>query len=84
MSDKKISYETRGEPATIIAYIKSLVEGLEKGRVILAAAEEEILLYPSEEIDFKVKARVHKGEGRIVFKLSWNQDEAKSKIRIGN
>jgi len=50
------------------------LKALRKRRLILTSAEEEILLYPSDEIDFKVKARVRKGEGRIEFKMSWNQD----------
>jgi|GEM_PF-5507123 len=30
MSGKKISYEIRGKPATVIAYLTSLIEGFEK------------------------------------------------------
>lgn len=84
MSEKKISYETRGDMATVISYLTSLVAGLEQKRVILSSADEEILLYPGEDIDFKVKARVKKGEGKIELKLAWQQEQGQGEIVISS
>lgn len=85
MSEKKVDFTTKGENQEVVNYLSSLIQGFEKKRLILTHAEDEVVLYPDDEITFKVKARLKKGEARVELKLSWKQEaESGKEILISN
>lgn len=84
MTDKKLSYKAKGETAITVDYLRSLVAGLEKQRVIISSVDDEMVLYPGAEIDFKVKAKIKKGEAEIEIKLAWKQESSSPEIVITN
>lgn len=82
MSERKISFETREDVAMVAGYLNSLATGFAQQRVLLSSGKEEIQLYPTGEVEFKVKARVKKSEGKIEFKLAWKDEGEPENIII--
>ena len=60
--------------------LEAVMEGLRKGRLAVAAGEQQFVLRPKELLTFTVKARQRGGSGRLSLAISWRcpeQDEHK-------
>ncbi len=72
--DYRFEYESLQDTESIQSFLKSLVEGFEKGRIALATEDREIHLYPDALLKFKVKARKKPGDSsQLQIKISWSE-----------
>lgn len=77
----KFVFESLQDTAAIGNTLKSLIEGIENGRISLATNGDEIVLHPSGLIKVTVKARKKPQSSKLSIKLAWKDettDEATS------
>ena len=80
-ADQKFVFESMQDAESIRKYLQAVMDGLEKGRLVVAAGREQFELRPSELLTFTVKARRRGGSGRLSLAISWrcpDEDEPKS------
>jgi len=73
--DQKFVFESMQDAESIRAYLEAVMEGLRKGRLVVAAGQEEVVLQPPELLTFAVKARKRGGSGRLSLTISWRCPE---------
>lgn len=72
MSDSgKFTYESIQDTESVRDYVRSILTGLETGRITLASNGDEIVLEPAALLKFTVKARKKDDGTRLSIKLSW-------------
>jgi amphi-Trp domain-containing protein len=79
MVQKKFSYDSIQDVASVKKYIKSLLRSLEDGNVVLSSEEGSIDFIPTELLHFSVKARKRGRKNKISLELRWT--EQKEKVR---
>lgn len=75
-SEEQFEFESIQDPQSIKKLILSLVEGIDKGRIVLQSNGEEILLNPSQMLKFTVRARKKGETGKINLKISWKEKKS--------
>lgn len=73
--DQKFVFESMQDAESIRQYLEAVMEGLRKGRLVVAAGQEEFVLQPAELLTFAVKARKRGGAGRLSLTISWRCPE---------
>lgn len=81
--DQKFVFESIQDAESIRQYLEAVMEGLRKGRLVVAAGQEEFVLQPQELLTFAVKARKRGGAGRLSLTISWRCPEEEAP-RQGN
>lgn len=76
MSSDEFEFESIQDPQTIRRLIVSLMDGLDKGRIVLSSNGDEIVMSPSNLLKFSVHARKKGETGKINLKLSWKERKA--------
>lgn len=71
--DEKFVFESLQDPSTIKKYLQSVIDGIEKGRVVLATEEEELVLYPASLLRFTVKGKKKSGGSKLSLIISWKE-----------
>jgi amphi-Trp domain-containing protein len=72
MADEdKFAFESFQDKETIKDYLGALVEGIEKGRIILTTNGEEMVLHPDKLLRFSVKVKKKGGSCTLGLKISW-------------
>ena len=62
------------EPAAVVQYLETLIQGICSGELKLGSGEDEIDLQPGGQMRLRVRARRNKkGQERIQFNISWNR-----------
>ena len=78
MSGDKFSYDSIQDITSIKQYFSSLMESIEKRRIVLKSEDKEIVLNLNELFRFAVHARKKGRENKLSIKMSWTtKDEAK-------
>ena len=73
--DQKFVFESMQDAESIRQYLSAVMDGLSKGRLVVAAGDEQFVLQPSELLTFTVKARKRGGSGRLSLTISWRCPE---------
>ena len=73
--DQKFVFESMQDAESIRKYLQAVMDGLGKGRLVVAAGQEQFVLQPSELLTFAVKARKRGGSGRLSLTISWSCPE---------
>ncbi len=90
MSTKKFDYESLQDAHSIKSYLVSLIDSLEKGRIILKSDGEELAMRVDDLMKFSVQAKKKDGQNKLSIKLSWSEsrpvikDERASSMSIGS
>lgn len=90
MSTKKFDYESLQDAHSIKNYLVSLIDSLEKGRIILKSDGEELAMRVDDLMKFSVQAKKKDGQNKLSIKLSWSEsrpvikDERASSMSIGS
>ena len=78
MSHNKFSYDSIQDIKSIKQYFSSLLESIEKRRIVLKSEEKEIILNMDELFRFAVSAKKKGLENKLSIKMSWtNKSEGK-------
>ncbi len=68
-------YESIQDPETIRGLLESLIEGIQKGTIILSSNGDEIVLRPAPLMKFSIKASRKGTAGKLSLKISWKDDK---------
>ena len=71
MSHDKFSYESIQDITSVKQYFSSLLESIEKRRIVLKSEDQEIILKVDELFRFTVHARKKGRENKLSIKMSW-------------
>lgn len=86
LGQEMFEHESIEDSRSVSEFLRSLLEGMEKGRLTLAANGDQIVLNPSGLLKFAVTAEKKGTTGKISLKLSWKEDHsapaAEEKVRI--
>ncbi len=87
MPEDKFEFESLQDSTMICNYLRSIIEGLESGKIRLATEGDEIVLNPEGLIKVVVKARKKPLSSKMTIKLSWKDEKSQesgvdSSIRI--
>lgn len=61
---------------SIQQFLGSLVEGFEKGRIILSSDDNSAYLIPAELIRFYIKTKKKSGKSKLTIKLAWKDSDS--------
>jgi amphi-Trp domain-containing protein len=71
--DGKFVFESLQDRETIKDYFRALIEGIDKGKIVLATNGEEIQLTPDELLRFSVKVKKKGGASSLGVKIAWKE-----------
>ena len=74
-AEEKFVFESLQDKNSIKDFLKSLTEGIEKGKVTLSTNGDEIELYPSGLLQFSVKAKRKGSDNKVNIKIGWKDDK---------
>jgi len=69
--DERFEHESILDRQSIQRFLNTLVDGIEKGRIILSAEKDQALLRPAELMRFSIKTKKKSGKSKLSLKLSW-------------
>lgn len=75
---EKFQYESLQDPDSIREFLKSIMEGIAAGKIVLSSNGDEIVLEPASLLRFEVKAKKRGDESRLSMKISWQNSDTKS------
>jgi len=84
-ANEQFEYDSLQDNQTIIRYLRALIEGFEKGKIMFNSDEEQVELYPNNLLQFNVKVRKKDDKSKLSMKISWKdlkKREGKDKILI--
>ena len=89
-NEERFDFESLQDRETVQAYLKALIDGIEKGRISLHSDEKEIEMFPCELLKFSLKAKrkPHSGN-QLTVKIAWKEpgpdiDASRKSIRISS
>lgn len=82
MGDEKFSFESLQDPKTIRDYLQSVIDGIDKGRVILSTEGQEIVLHPASLLKFSVKAKKKSDGGKLNLSITWKESKREA-LKVG-
>lgn len=71
----KFFFESLQDPDSIKSYLASLIEGIEKGRIVLATNGDELTLDTPDLLKFTLKAKRKSETSKLSIKLSWKDEK---------
>jgi amphi-Trp domain-containing protein len=76
MADRQdFLFESLQDTQTIKGYLESLLEGLDKGKIVLRSNGEEICLEPTNLVKLGIKAKKKGSTRKLTMKLSWKEEK---------
>lgn len=76
-SDKEFKHESYQDRDTILEYLKSITEGIEKGAISLGNQRERVELEPDGLLKFKIEAKRKADRSKLSLQVSWKHDSRK-------
>ncbi len=71
--EDSFEYESLQDPQSIKDLIKGLLEGFDKGRIVLISNGSKITMEPSNLLKLSVKAKKRGETGKLEIKISWKE-----------
>jgi amphi-Trp domain-containing protein len=71
--DGKFVFESLQDRETIKDYFRALIDGIDKGRIVLATNGDEIELTPDDLLRFSVKVKKKGGANSLGVKITWKE-----------
>ena len=83
MRQRKNSFrhESLQDAATIRALLKSVTEGIAKGKLTFSDEDDEIVMKPQGLLNLKLTASQEEERQRVNIRISWQVEEKKPKKR---
>lgn len=70
---ERFEHESIQNKQSIQQFFIALINGIEKGRIILTAENDQVLLTPVDLIRFSVKSKKKSGKSKLSIKLTWKE-----------
>jgi amphi-Trp domain-containing protein len=71
-------HESIQDRQSIRQYLNTLIEGIEKGRIIFTSEKENVMLTPAEMIRLSIKTKIKSGKSKLTIKLAWSDSTAEN------
>jgi amphi-Trp domain-containing protein len=71
-------HESIQDRHSIRQYLNTLIEGIEKGRIIFTSEKENVMLTPAEMIRLSIKTKIKSGKSKLTIKLAWSDSTAEN------
>jgi len=75
-AEEKFEFESIQDTETIKEYLQSLIDGLDRGKILLSSDGNELELNPGALLKFEVKAKKKGDTTKLALKISWRHPEA--------
>lgn len=75
-SERDFQHESLQDNRTIVAYLRALQEGFEKGTLTLGDQDGEIVLSPDGLVRFELEANRKRNRVRMTMKFEWKEGES--------
>ena len=81
MAERKSSFrhDSLQDSQAIQAILKSICNGLEKGKITFSDEDDSIIMRPEGLLDLKVTATQEPRKNRISIRIAWQADDADRK-----
>jgi amphi-Trp domain-containing protein len=73
LNEDKFILESLEDPARVTDYLRAVIDGIEKGRIVLTAENQEMVLNPGSLMKFVIKGKRSSTKGKLNIKLSWTR-----------
>ena len=81
---ERFEHESIQDKQSIQQFFITLVDGIEKGQVVLSAEKNQVLLTPAELIRFSIKTKKKSGKSKLSIKLTWKDSAIETYRKKGN
>lgn len=71
--DGKFVFDSFQDRDTIKDYFRALMDGIDKGKIVLSTNGEKIELHPNALLRFAVKVKKKGGDSSLSLKISWKE-----------
>jgi amphi-Trp domain-containing protein len=78
MATEEFKHESLQDCASIVRYLKALIEGLESGRLEFGTDDQELSLEPRGLLELEVRAKRKGGRSKVALKLGWREGHEKT------
>ena len=78
MTNNEFKHESYQDRETIVDYLQSIIEGIEKGTISMGNSKTKIELEPKGLLKLKVEAKRKSSSSKFNLQISW-KDDVKSK-----
>lgn len=75
MSEEKFDYDAMQDSDAVRGLLLALIEGLEKGTMILRSGEDALELAPGRLVKFTLKARKKSDSSKVTVKIAWKHPD---------
>lgn len=75
--DEEFKHESVQDAASVVRYLRALVDGFENGRLEFGADGRTIELRPQGLLDLEIRAKRKSGRVKVGLKFSWREDKEK-------
>ena len=76
MADQdRFFHESMQDTFSIKAFLQALQDGLDNGRIVLSAHDEQMVLTPAALLHFSIKAKKKGGSSKVQIKIMWEDQE---------
>lgn len=79
--DKVFEYESMHDAESIGELLRSIMEGIEKGRILLKSDEEEVVFHPDGLLKFTIKGKKQERRNKLTLKISWSSSTEGKSVR---
>ena len=73
--NKEFEHESMQDNASVVQFLKALIEGFEKGKISLKAGPDQMALVPNDLIKFNLKAKLKREKVKLSLRMSWKAEE---------
>lgn len=73
LHEEKIFFETLDDPDTVKNLLLHVIDGIDRGRVILANEEDEMVFYPGSLLKLTIKGKRTQSTSKIKLSVSWSR-----------
>jgi len=81
MSDNEFKHESYEDRETILDYLKSITQGIERGTISLGNQKNRIDLEPDGLLKFKLEAKRKDDRSKFSLQVSWKHDPKENKAK---
>jgi amphi-Trp domain-containing protein len=75
MSEEKFDYEVMQDSEAVRNLLLALIDGIEKGAMVLTSGNDTLELSPEKLVKFSLKARKKTDSSKLTIKIAWKHPD---------
>ncbi|MBI5592680.1 MAG: amphi-Trp domain-containing protein [Deltaproteobacteria bacterium] len=81
---ERFEHECLQDKHSIQQFFVTLMDGIEKGRIVLSAENDQTVLMPAELMRLSIKTKKKTGKSKLSIKLTWKDSTIETYRKKGN